>query len=1182
MDTSGSNLKIGLRGKTLLGLGFLVFCALLILGGTTYWHSFKVAEKTAVEFAGEEIEQLTVGVGYLLKSSRADLKVIKSTPPIQGIIRAMDDDGFDVVGESTIDEWRGRLATIFDSFMRNNPGYSQLRYLDKDGNEIVRVELLGMAARIVPREELQNKADYPYFTEAIKLESGEFYSSDVTLNRERGPIETPHTPMLRLSTPIYDEVDVVSGVLVLNILADPIFDTIIPKTGIETYIIDDKGYFLRHPDSAKEFGGELGHGFSVSDIDYELDDDGSFDRHDKFVYHQPHENHIEGFKKVFFDPSDRTRYWNLLYKIPNEMVFASLYATRNSMLATGIPLGILSIILITLLVSRRVVRPVVSLSEAARKMRAGDLSIRVPEEEVTDEFRHLYRAVNEFAEAQQCAVERFERALTVRTEELQRSNIELLGSQSKLAARSGELENLNRALISSQSELDARNNELKTKAEYEGTMTRLIALFNSSFNEEYELKEMFSILGERLPLPCAAFYRYDEWSGKAVCVASKGNPECFVRAFSEDESHVNRVCVDLRPVVLEGDEIDFTCEAEGCEAGGAAIKPLAVFIHPVTYREKVLGALVIASTAQMDDLKKDFIEKLSIHLGIELNNLKQYADLKELSAQLKQKGKEIGQKNIQLEESNKMKSEFLANMSHELRTPLNAIIGFSEILKDGLMGEMADKQKDYCNDIFTSGQHLLSLINDILDLSKIEAGKMTLDLEGVSVPGLLKNSLMIVKEKAMSHSIGLELDLDERLGIASVDPRKLKQVVYNLLSNAVKFTHDHGTVSLAASLVEKDSGRMMEISVTDTGIGISEKNQKRLFKPFEQLEGAITKKYKGTGLGLMLVKRLTELHGGTVEVRSKKGEGSSFTVRIPYMADEGATAEESLFLPEKPLQEMSSEKGPLVLIVEDDAKAADITKAQLEERGYRTMTSETAEDGLKAAALMRPDLIVLDILLPSMSGWDFLQMIKDDDATCNIPVVIHSIVADSRKGFSLGASAVLHKPVERRELFETLERLGFDDRAGELKVLVIDDDPQSVEFVSRNLEEAGYKVRRAYGGEEGIEAAMEDSPDLLVLDLIMPEVSGFDVVSALRSNRPTSVIPVIILTAKVLTDEDRDILSGNVFDIVEKWDYRAEDFVREVDCALGRRTVGCDVCPDPPMGPVKESAPSADDSLKPK
>ncbi|HEY3148557.1 MAG TPA: ATP-binding protein, partial [Dongiaceae bacterium] len=399
--------------------------------------------------------------------------------------------------------------------------------------------------------------------------------------------------------------------------------------------------------------------------------------------------------------------------------------------------------------------------------------------------------------------------------------------------------------------------------------------------------------------------------------------------------------------------------------------------------------------------------------------------------ELKRFEQTLQQKNVELEEASRMKSEFLANMSHELRTPLNAIIGFSEVLKDGLMGEMTDQQRKFIGDIFSSGQHLLSLINDILDLSKVEAGKTTLDLAPVQMSSLFVNSLSIVKQKAAERHVRLEMEAAEELGSVHADSRKMKQIVYNLLSNAVKFTNEGGQVTLRASRVPRDDVGMvsgswpsrrfpladsefayfLEISVTDSGIGISPEGLEHLFKPFSQIDSSLGRKFEGTGLGLAMVKLLAELHGGTVAVESSVGEGARFTVWLPLRTAEEASGA----LPKSPAA-VRAEVSPgerVALVVEDDFKSAELIRVQLEAEGFKVVHAASAEAALVLAAQQQLSLITLDIMLPDMDGWELLGRIKRVPALKRIPVVIISIVADRNRGFALGAAAVMQKPMSR-------------------------------------------------------------------------------------------------------------------------------------------------------------------------
>jgi PAS domain S-box-containing protein len=535
-------------------------------------------------------------------------------------------------------------------------------------------------------------------------------------------------------------------------------------------------------------------------------------------------------------------------------------------------------------------------------------------------------------------------------------------------------------------------------------------------------------------------------------------------------------------------------------------------------------------------------------------------------------------KNVELEDASRMKSEFLANMSHELRTPLNAIIGFSEVLKDGLMGEMTDQQRGFISNIFGSGNHLLSLINDILDLSKVEAGKMTLDLEPVHMASLFANSLSIIKEKAATRHIHLTLDAAEELGSIHADSRKVKQIVYNLLSNAVKFTVEGGQVALRAARVPRAqvgqlsgswSGRsfplsadnefeeFLEISVTDNGIGISLDGLERLFKPFSQIDSGLARRFPGTGLGLAMVKLLAELHGGALAAESAVGEGSRFRVWLPLRAPEGVALTSSLTSPKPSGPQVEAPAGArTALVVEDDFKAAELIRLQLEAQGFKVLHASSAEEALVLAAEQPLSLITLDIMLPVMDGWEFLARLKRAPALAAIPVVIISIVADRSKGAALGAAAVLQKPLSRQELYGSLMDIGLVASAPDqaLKVLVVDDDPKAVDLISALILGLAGTVHRASGGLQAIDVAREVLPDLIVLDLLMEGVDGFDVVKALQQHPDTARIPILVVTVKRLTAADRTRLNGYVTTVIEKAEFDPHHFTAEVRRATSGRT----------------------------
>jgi len=542
---------------------------------------------------------------------------------------------------------------------------------------------------------------------------------------------------------------------------------------------------------------------------------------------------------------------------------------------------------------------------------------------------------------------------------------------------------------------------------------------------------------------------------------------------------------------------------------------------------------------------------------------------------LEQLNRLLAEQNRALEDANLRKSEFLANMSHELRTPLNAIIGFSEVLKDGLVGAMRPEQNEYVTDIFNSGKHLLSLINDILDLSKVEAGQMTLDLERTQIAELLEHSLGIVKERAQQHRIALHSAIDPTLGAIDLDPRRAKQIVYNLLSNAVKFTRDGGTVTLRARrvtraavvhwhttaaasvqlpLADNDAEAFLEIVVEDTGIGIAPEDAQRLFRPFVQLDASLGRRFEGTGLGLALVMKLAALHGGTVALESEPGVGSRFSVWLPWRGAEvgaGAVATAAQI-------SAASARGRLVLLIEDNPHAAELIIVQLEAESLTVVRAASAEEALGLMPELRPAVIILDILLPGMDGWTFLERIKQAPSPWwNVPVVIASISDDIPRGIALGAAEVLQKPISRDQLAATLRRVrSLSGSTRDTCVLIIDDDAKTVDLLALYATESGYRPLRAYGGREGLAVARSTHPDLVILDFLMPDIDGLMVAESLRQDASTASIPIVMITSQVLSSTDLAKLNRCSDAVIEKHRFDRTRFIAEVRQALGKRRGG--------------------------
>ena len=505
-------------------------------------------------------------------------------------------------------------------------------------------------------------------------------------------------------------------------------------------------------------------------------------------------------------------------------------------------------------------------------------------------------------------------------------------------------------------------------------------------------------------------------------------------------------------------------------------------------------------------------------------------------------------------QANQAKSAFLANMSHELRTPLNAIIGYADLLIEecediGQCGFTPDLRK-----IIDAGRHLLTLINDVLDLSKIEAGRMLLHLEAVDVEALVEGVVETVRPLAdnkynrllVERAGGDQVPLGELRG----DLTRVRQVLLNLLSNACKFTQE-GTVTLCVQrrVAEPGEGPTPGVdgfafAVRDTGIGMTAEQMTRLFQSFSQADSSTTKKYGGTGLGLSISKRLCEVMGGSIAVESEAGIGSTFTLWLPAVPP---PIVQPAVLPDAVLEVDREADVPAdastVLIIDDDPGVRELMSRQLHREGLRVICAGSGEEGLALARAHQPAFITLDVMMPGTDGWAVLAELKCDPATRDIPVVMLTMVDDRDLGFALGATDFLMKPIERDRLLELIARYRPDpDRP----ILAVEDDPAAREVLRRNLTGAGYAVLEACHGREALELLDRCEPSVILLDLMMPVMDGFQFLDALRSRPDHRTVPVVVVTAKDVTPLDRERLNGRVLRILHKGDFRRADLLREV------------------------------------
>jgi signal transduction histidine kinase/CheY-like chemotaxis protein len=539
---------------------------------------------------------------------------------------------------------------------------------------------------------------------------------------------------------------------------------------------------------------------------------------------------------------------------------------------------------------------------------------------------------------------------------------------------------------------------------------------------------------------------------------------------------------------------------------------------PMLREGHIVGAMVIRrhTPGRIPQEVRDLLATFASQSALALINAKMYRQLERQSAALEIAGRH--------------KSEFLASMSHELRTPLNAIIGFSEVLLERMFGELNERQDDYLRDIWASGKHLLELLNDILDLSKIEAGQMILNRSECDVRESLEYCISMVRERALKQRIQLSLEVDPEVGSLDADRLRFRQVVLNLLSNAVKFTPEGGRVDVRAFIRDQD----LVVLVADTGVGVPAEDRERIFDSFQQ-GTRFSEQVEGTGLGLTLSKRILELHGGRIWVESEPGQGSTFGIALPAGPQEAALKP----VPQAGLAGVTGpvpSPGPTVVVVEDDRRSFDLLRVYLEAAGARVVSARDGREGLDTVRRLGPAGVILDILLPGIDGWEVLAQLKADPGTAAIPVVVVSMLDERGRGFALGAAEYLVKPVSKEQLLAALYRAAAMPEQPHT-VVAIDDDPLAIELVRASLEPEGWTVLGAATGQEGLALIRERQPSAVLLDLLMPGMDGFEVVEALRADPDTKSVPVVILTSKSMTPQDKERLQGRITYVARKTEF---------------------------------------------
>ena len=577
------------------------------------------------------------------------------------------------------------------------------------------------------------------------------------------------------------------------------------------------------------------------------------------------------------------------------------------------------------------------------------------------------------------------------------------------------------------------------------------------------------------------------------------------------------------------------------ETGLGELVPSYILAVPVVFRDEVLGVLVLGSTRKFGELEKEIVSNSVPQLGVALTNAVNFEETRNLSIEITKRNDELSSKNFEIEKAYKVKSDFLSSMSHELRTPLNSIIGFSSVLLGPSGDPLTDDQRMALEKVLKNGRHLLQLINDILDISKLESGRMTLSVETEDVETVLSNCILIVEPLIQSKRLALTQEIQPNLPAMTTDIVKVRQIIVNLLSNASKFT-EKGGISIKVSQRENE---MISFAVKDSGIGIAPKDFDRVFEEFQQVDSSNTRKYKGTGLGLPIARKLARMLGGDLTVSSELGQGSTFTMTIPAKLPQGLMEPPQQPVPLRrpepahpaaqviaalPKPSATGEQVQ-ILSIDDDPDVIEILRKYLVPEGYSIAGALSGDEGLAMALTMKPALITLDIMMPKKDGWQVLRELKQNPETRDIPVLIHSIVDNRPLALSLGAVDVMTKPTDPRRLLSLVKKYY---QSGDQFILLVDDNLDFTLACKDLLKRDGLEVKIASRGEEALKIIQDSIPSLILLDLVMPGMDGFGVVRELQTKDAWKKIPIVVLTGKSMTPEDHQKLDPYVADYLLK------------------------------------------------
>ena len=1014
--------KLGLQGKVTLGLALMLLISLASTSVLSYLQSQQVVERKVIELEERELAVLKHEILGTLEEHQNILKSLRDVPPVQAILRARLHNGVDPQSGDSLEVWQTRLATIFSAFVANHNQYLQIRYIDNDGNEMVRVQADSHGGvDVVSDGGLQNKAETLYVTQTLTLPIEQIYFSDVTLNREHGIIQVPHQPVLRMAVPVQLVDSQIKALIVINLATEKLFSDIQSnEQGAARFVVDEKGNYIIHSESEKTFAQakRLKHNFNK---DYpQLAALSQSNDHVMRRFNSQKE--IAGFEKIYFSPFEKERYWLLTLQVPENIVFSDVQAALNKMLIVGLVIGLLPLMLVMWFISRRVLTPVLNLAEAAQRLQEGDLSVRLDTSVVHDEFRTLYEMINIFTIKQQEYTSELKEEIDAQTGKL-----------------SAIIENVVDGIIT----IDTKGN---------------IKTFNQAATKMFGY-EASDVIGKNIKMLMPEPYH------------------------SEHDGYLSHhMTTGEKKIIGHGREV------VGLRKNGTDF-PLELAVSQVK----------MDNTRHFIGITRDITERKRIEM---------------------------------------MQKEFISTVSHELRTPLTSISGSLGLILGGVTGELSDKTRALITIANNNSERLIHLINDILDIEKISAGKMQFNFSVLSIVPLIKSSLEENKGYGEKLKVHFKLvDNTEKELKVRIDDKRMMQVMSNLLSNAAKYSPSGGEVEIK---VEQNNSNV-RISIHDKGKGIPEDFKAKIFSKFSQADSSDTRQKGGTGLGLNITQAIVLQHHGSIDFDSGEGKGTTFYVDLPLFV-------EKVSLDIK-ITKADSNK-PLILIVEDDHDVSKLLSIMLENAGYQLDHAYDYDEAIKKIKTNKYDAITLDLMIPGGSGVSILRELRSREETFQLPVIVVSAVVHEGRmeveGDAFEMVDWIEKPIDANRLVDTIQASLSAKTSGIGRILHVEDDPDITAIVSSLLGN-DFAVSNASTLFQAKDMLSKNTFDLVLLDIGLPDGSGLDLLPVLQDDKHQ--IPVVIFSAQDVPQET----ASQVMATLVKSKTNNDNLLQQITQAISRK-----------------------------